>query len=212
MSDGTGGFEQRPRVYVVDDDEFLLAAVARVLRRAGHEVETYASPRAFLERARPEASSCVLLDVEMPELSGLDLQSLLGRGSAPPAVVFMTAHGDVPAAVRAMKEGAVDFLQKPFDNVDLREAVAVALRRGAERAAARAARVAAVERLARLTPREREVCERIAAGKKNREIAAELGIAETTVGLHRARVMKKIGAGSVAEMALLVERARDDLG
>jgi FixJ family two-component response regulator len=199
-------------VLVVDDDAVLLATVARVLTRKGHDVETYATPREFLDRARPEPSSCVLLDIEMPELSGLDLQDLLGRAASPPAVVFMTAHADVPAAVRAMKGGAVDFLQKPFDNEDLLAAVAAALCRGAERAAAGAAQAAAVERLASLTPREREVCELVAAGKKNREIAAVLGMAESTVGLHRARVMKKVGAASAVELGLLVERARGRRG
>ena len=210
--DGETALERRRRVYIVDDDEVLLATVARVLPRAGHDVETYATPRAFLDRARPEPDSCVLLDIEMPELSGLDLQDLLGRESVPPAIVFMTGHADVHAAVRAMKRGAVDFLEKPFDNADLLAAVATALRRGAERAGARAAQAAAIERLALLTPREREVCQLIAVGRKNRQIAADLGLAETTVGLHRARVMKKLGAASVAELVLLVEQARGPTG
>jgi FixJ family two-component response regulator len=191
----------------VDDDEVLLASLARVLVRAGHHVETYPSPRAFLDRARPDPSSCVLLDVEMPGISGLELQELLARWEAAPAVVFMTAHADVPSAIRAMKRGAVDFLQKPFENRQLLEAVSAALRRSGERAAVAAARAAAIRRLARLTPRERQVCERIAAGRKSREIAGELGMAETTVGLHRARVMKKVGVSSVAELVQLVLQA-----
>jgi FixJ family two-component response regulator len=201
----------RPRrhVYIVDDDEALLTTLSRQLQRAGHEVRAFATPAAFLDRARPDCASCVLLDLELPGLSGLDLQDLLGRSSSPPAVVFMTERVDVHATVRAMKGGAVDFLLKPLDPAKLLEAVAAALRRGTERAAASAERASAVERLAVLTPREREVCALIAAGRRNREIAAELAIADTTVGLHRARVMKKLGASSVAELVLLIERARE---
>jgi FixJ family two-component response regulator len=197
----------RTRVYIVDDDEILLGTLARVLLRAGHDVETYATPRAFLDRARPEPTSCVLLDIQMPGLSGLELQALLARDRAAPAVVFISAHADVPAAVRAMKGGAVDLLQKPFENSELLEAVGVALRRSAERAALQASRATALERLARLTRRERQVAELIGAGRKSRDIAADLGLAETTVSLHRARVMKKLGVSSLAELVLLVERA-----
>ena len=197
----------RARVYIVDDDEVLLGTLARLLIRAGHDVETYASPRAFLDRARPDPTSCVLLDIQMPELSGLELQELLARDRAAPAVVFMSAHADVPAAVRALKGGAVDLLQKPFEKSELLEAVGVALQRSAERAALWAAQTTALERLARLTRRERQVCELIAAGRRSRDIAGDLGLAETTVKLHRARVMKKLGASSLAELVLLVERA-----
>jgi FixJ family two-component response regulator len=197
----------RARVYIVDDDEVLLGTLARVLLRAGHDVETYATPRAFLDRARPEPTSCVLLDIQMPGLSGLELQDLLARERAAPAVVFMSAHVDVPAAVRAMKGGAVDLLQKPFEKAELLEAVGVALRRSAERAALQAARATALDHLARLTRRERQVCELVATGRRSRDIAAELGLAETTVSLYRARVMKKLGVSSVAELVVLVERA-----
>lgn len=205
--DSAGPHEARARVYVVDDDEVLLATLGRLLLRAGYDAETYSTPRAFLDRARPEPTSCVLLDIEMPELSGLELQELLARDPSSPTVVFMTAHADVPAAVRAMKGGAVDFLQKPFERPELLAAVRAALRRSAERAVAQADRAAAIERLAALTPREREVCKQVASGRKSKEIAAALGMAATTVGLHRARVMKKIGVSSVAELALLVEKA-----
>lgn len=198
---------ERARVYVVDDDEVLLATLARVLLRAGYDVETYATPRAFLDRARPEPTSCLVLDIQMPGLSGLELQELLARDCNAPAMVFISAHADVPASVRAMKGGAVDFLQKPFEKPQLLGAVAVALRRSGERAAARATQAAALERLARLTRRERQVCERIAVGRKSREIAADLGLAETTVSLHRARVMKKLGVSSLPELVLLVQRA-----
>jgi FixJ family two-component response regulator len=195
-------------VYIVDDDADLLATLARVLTRAGHDVEMYSTPREFLDRARPAATSCVLLDIEMPEFSGLELQDLLGRAAAPPAVVFMTAHGDISSAVQAMKGGAVDFLEKPFDVVDLLDAVAVALRSAADRAAARAKQFAALRSLAALTPREREVCKMVATGKTNRESALALGMAETTVGLHRARIMKKLGVASLADLVLLVERSQ----
>jgi FixJ family two-component response regulator len=197
----------RFRVYVIDDDEVLLASLARVLLRAGYDVETYASPRAFLARPRPRVTSCVLLDLDMPELSGLELQAALAREDGATSVVFMTAHASVPSAVRALKAGAVDFLEKPFERPKLLAAVEVALRRSDARASAGAARARARERLSRLTPREREVCDRIAAGGRSRQIASALGIAETTVGLHRARVMKKTGASSVAELVRLVREA-----
>ena len=200
----------RPRVYVVDDDEALLASLARVLIRAGYDVETYASPRAFLHRPRPRVTSCVLLDLDMPELSGLDLQAALAREDGPTSVVFMTAHASVPSAVRALKAGAADFLEKPFESPMLLGAIEVALRRSEELVRAGEARARARERLSRLTPRERDVCDRIAAGSRSRQIAGALGIAETTVGLHRARVMKKTGASSVAELVLLVRQADGD--
>jgi FixJ family two-component response regulator len=155
-------------------------------------------------------TSCVLLDLDMPELSGLDLQAALAREDGPTSVVFMTAHASVPSAVRALKAGAADFLEKPFEIPKLLGAIDVALRRSDERVRAGEARARARERLSRLTPRERDVCDRIAAGSRSRQIAGALGIAETTVGLHRARVMKKTGASSVAELVLLVRQAGGD--
>lgn len=196
-------------MYVVDDDPTLLSSLARVLQHAGYDVDTFASAEAFLARARPDAASCLLVDLVMPGLSGLALQQLLGRGEdgGGPAVVLMSGRAGVPEAVQAMKAGAVDVLEKPFANPRLLEAVARALRAGAERAATREARASARERLARLTPRERQICELVAAGRTTPAIAGELRLAESTVSLHRAHVMRKLEVSSVAELVALVDRA-----
>ncbi len=198
---------ERAHVYVVDGDEVLRSTLARVLHRAGYDVETYSAPRAFLDRARPEPGSCLLLDVQTPGLSGIEAKELVAKDGAVPALVLMSSLADVPTAVRAMKDGAVDFLQKPFEEPVLLGAVEAALRRSAEGAIGRAAQAAALKRLGRLTPREREVCERVARGLKSREIAADLGLAATTVSLHRARVLKKLGVSSLAELVLLIRQA-----
>jgi len=193
-------------VYVVDDDTVLLGALVRLLEPSGYRVVTFPSPVAFLEQARPEAPCCLLLDVHMPGLSGLELQEVLARGQEVASIVFMSGQADVPTSVKAMKAGAVDFLAKPFTKEQLLQAIAVGLRRSAEREAVRARSAGVRERLARLTPREREVCERVALGMKNREIAVELGTALKTIKVHRGRAMEKLGVASVAELVLLLRR------
>jgi FixJ family two-component response regulator len=199
--------DRPPTVYAVDDEPAPLKAVARLLRTAGWNVATFSSPREFLERIDPAAPGCLVLDMSMPELTGLELQQALeARGCALP-LVFLTGRSDIPMSVKAMKRGAVDFLTKPVDREDL----LVAVRRAVERdTAARneRAEVAAVqEQLATLTPREREVLEHVISGKLNKQVAADLGTVEKTVKVHRARVMEKMRAASLADLVRLAQRA-----
>jgi len=197
-----------PTVHVVDDDLAVRSALALLLRAEGLAVRAYADAASFLAGCDPSAPGCVVADLDMPGMSGLELQErLLERGSPLP-VIILTGHGDVPAAVRALKRGAVDFVEKPYDPGALIATIREALERDRRRraSAAEAARVAA--RAAALTPREREVMERVAAGAASKVIAAELAISERTVELHRARMMRKMGARSLAELVRMVDLAR----
>ncbi|KYG03040.1 LuxR family transcriptional regulator [Sorangium cellulosum] len=195
-----------PTVFVVDDDPSVLRALERLLRSAGYAVEGHASPEAFLERAPSERPGCVVVDLRMPGLGGLELQDELARRGCPLPIVFLTGHGDVSSSVRAMKAGAVDFLTKPCDDTDLLAAVERAIARDAEARAARGEQQALRTRFEALTPREREVCLRVAQGLLNKQIAEELGAAEKTIKVHRGRVMEKLGVESVAELVRLVDR------
>jgi FixJ family two-component response regulator len=196
-----------PTVFAVDDEPGTLKAIARLLRAAGWSVAPFASPEEFLAKVDPAAAGCVVLDMSMPKLSGLEVQQALeARGCALP-VVFLTGRSDVPSSVKAMKRGAADFLTKPVDDMDLLAAVARAVERDAAARRDRAEVAAVRERLATLTPREQEVLERVISGKLNKQIAAELGTAEKTVKVHRGRVMEKTGARSVADLVRLAERA-----
>ena len=197
-----------PLIHVVDDDASLRTALLRLLDAAGFEARGYASTGDFLLQPVPDRPGCVLLDVRMPGPSGLELQAALqSRGIALP-VVFLTGHADVASSVRAMKAGAVDFLTKPVQRHTLLDALRRALARDASARTARdeAVRLRAI--FATLTPRERKVFDLIAAGKLNKQIADELGIAERTVKMTRAQVMAKLGAGSAAELGGLAERLR----
>ena len=195
----------RGLVFIVDDDEAVGVAMGRVLRAAGFDVERFTSASAFLGRAAGHPPACVVLDQRLPEASGLEVQRLITDDSAL-AVVFLTGHADVPTSVEAMKAGAVDFLTKPVDEADLLGAVGRALERSVARHAASLERAAFLERRARLTPRERQVGALMIQGLLNTQIAWELGTAEKTVKVHRARVMEKLAVGSVAELARLAER------
>ena len=179
----------------------------RLLRAAGHTVEAFASAREFLARERDDGPGCLVLDLRMPEMTGLELQDALERAGYAIPVVFVSGHGDIPASVKAMKAGAIDFLTKPVQNRDLLQAVERALARDRAARAARAERDAARARMARLTPRERQVCALVATGLLNKQVAAELGTGEKNIKLHRAHVMEKLGVGSVAELVRLVDRA-----
>ncbi|WP_276605278.1 response regulator transcription factor [Polyangium jinanense] len=196
-------------VFVVDDDPSVLRGLERLLRSAGYAVEAHASARAFLERAPADRPGCVVVDLRMPEIGGLDLQEELARRGFPLPLIFLTGHGDVPSSVRAMKGGAIDFLSKPCDDTDLLAAVERALARDAEARAARVEKEAVRARFAALTPREREVALLVAQGLLNKQIAAELGAAEKTIKVHRGRVMEKLGAESLADLVRLVDRIRD---
>jgi RNA polymerase sigma factor (sigma-70 family) len=195
-----------PTVFVVDDDAAVRKAVSRLLRSAGIAVAAFASPGEFLAQYNPATPGCLVLDISMPDFNGLQLQTTLGaKGSILP-IIFLTGHGDVSKSVQAMKHGAFDFLTKPVKDKDLLTAVRAAIERDAvaRREQANLSEIRA--RLDTLTPREREVLEHVVAGKLNKQIAADLGITEATVKMHRARVMAKMKVQSVAELACLTER------
>ncbi|WP_438043954.1 response regulator transcription factor [Sorangium sp. So ce128] len=195
-----------PTVFVVDDDASVLRAMDRLLRAAGYAVEAHASPAAFLEGAPSERPGCVVVDLRMPGLSGLELQEALVRRGCLLPIVFLTGHGDVSSSVRAMKTGAIDFLTKPCDDTVLLAAVERAIARDAAVRAARGEQQSLRTRFDALTQREREVCLRVARGLMNKQIAEELGAAEKTIKVHRGRVMEKLGVASVAELVRLVDR------
>ncbi len=182
-------------VYVVDDDEALRDALGMLFRTAGLKVESYASAAAYLQRAKPAHPGCLVLDIRMPGLSGTALQEeLLERGTRIP-IIFITGHGDIPMAVEAVRKGAYDFIEKPFDDYQLLCQVLNALEQAGEAPASGGA-----ERLALLSDREREVLDLVLAGKPNRQIAAELFISMKTVEFHRARIMQKLEVHSAAEL------------
>jgi FixJ family two-component response regulator len=192
--------EPTPTVFVVDDDEGVRSALALLLKSMGQPAATYASAADFLADYDAERPGCALLDVRMPGMSGLELQDELNRRGVVLPVIFITGHGDVPMAVEAMQRGAFDFLQKPFGDDDLAERIRRALARDRELRAAIGEKSQIRARLARLTPRERQVLELVATGKPNKVMAAELGVSQRTVEIHRAHVMKKMGASSLAQL------------
>lgn len=196
-----------PVVFVVDDDASVRRSLARLLASAGYSVEAFASAREFLEREPPAGPCCLLLDVRMPGLTGLDLQeALTGAGRRVP-IIFVTGHADVPMSVKAMKGGAVDLLAKPVDDAELLGTIRRAVAK-AEQDLGAQARVAEIDRRVKtLTPRETEVFALVVTGMLNKQIAFALGISEKTVKVHRARVMEKMRAGSLAELVRLADRA-----
>jgi FixJ family two-component response regulator len=193
-------------VYVIDDDASFRKAVSRLLRTAGLEVEALASAREFLERPVADRPSCLVLDVRMPGPSGMDLQAALLETARDIPIVFMTGHGDVSTSVRAMKAGAVDFLEKPFRAPELLACVERGLARSRQALVERAERAAVERRFATLTSRERDVLRLVVTGKLNKQIAGELGIAEKTVKIHRGHVTQKMEASSVAELVRMVQK------
>ena len=197
-----------PMVYVVDDDLSVRRSMGRLLRCAGFQVETFASAREFLAYPRRDVPACLVLDVRMPDLGGLELQRELNRLGNTVPVIFITAHGDIPMSVRAMKAGAFEFLTKPFQTAHLLEAIRQALARDAvaheERMEVREVRA----RYKQLTPREREVMALITAGRLNKQVAGELETAERTVKFHRANIMQKMRAKSLADLVRMAETLR----
>ena len=193
-------------VFIVDDDPSVLKGLSRLLRSAGWETATYASPEEFVARHDPAAPGCLLLDVAMPGVDGLELQQQLADAGCPLPIVFITGHADVPMSVRAMRAGALNLLTKPIDDQELLKAVTEAVEKDRLARHAQADMAVVRERLAALTPREREVLDRVVAGKLNKQIAGELGIVEKTIKVHRAHVMEKMGARSLAELARMAER------
>jgi len=196
-----------PTVYLVDDDVSVLRGLGRLLTAAGMKVAAFDSPREFLGRLDPAAAGCLVLDVAMPGLNGLELQqALAAKGSVLP-IVFLTGRGDIPISVEAMKRGAADFLTKPVDDEELLAAIRNAFEKNRASRRAREERAQIEERLARLTAREREVLERVVTGRLNKQIAAELGTVEKTIKVHRAHVMQKMGVRTLAELVRLSGRA-----
>ena len=186
-------------VFVVDDDRRVCQAVADLLSSFDLPVVTFCSAAEYLAHPKPEIPACLVLDVQLPDINGLDLQSRFEQGTLPP-IVFITGHGDIPSTVRAIKAGAVDFLTKPFNEADLMRAIhaALAVSREARQQEARLADLR--QRLASLTPREREALPLIASGLLNKQAASELGISEVTLQIHRGKIMRKMAAGSFAEL------------
>ena len=196
-------------VYLLDDEPEMVKALTRLLRAKKFEVRGFTSVRTFLKEYQPTDNACLVLDVAMPELNGLDLQQQLTHYGILIPVVFLTGHGDIPSSVRAIKAGATDFLTKPVDATALVRAVRAAFDAIAARRQADAETAALAAHLATLTPREREVMIQVVAGKRNREIAAALGTTEKTIKVHRARVMQKTGAKSLPDLVRLVDPLRD---
>jgi len=191
-------------VYIVDDDEAVRSSIRFLIRSVGLPVQVYASAQEFLDAYDPRHPGCLLLDVRMPGMNGLGLQEELNRRGATIPVVFITGHGDVPMAVAAMQQGAFDFLQKPFRDQDLLDRVQRAMARDADSRARLAARAEILERLGTLTPRETEVLKLVTRGKANKVVGAELGVSQRTVEIHRAHVMEKMRASSLAELVRMV--------
>lgn len=193
-------------VFVVDDDLSVREALSSLIRSAGIDVGTFASAADFLEHPRPRGVSCLVLDVGMPGLSGLDLQGVLAGAGDPIPIIFITGHGDIPMAVRAMKAGAVEFLAKPFRDDDLLAAIGLALAR-CRTAREEAAELEAIRgKFAQLTAREREVIAFMVKGALNKQAAAELGVSEMTVKVHRHNIMRKMKASSLPDLVRMVEK------
>lgn len=197
--------EQKPTIYVIDDDPSVRDGLDSLLRSVGYDVNSFASPRDFLSHQRSDGPACLVLDVRMPDASGLDFQDELARTGNPLPIIFLTGHGDVPMSVRAMKAGATEFLLKPFREQDLLDAIRQALEKDRARLRQDAATVDLRERFATLTAREREVMALVARGRLNKQIAAELGLSEITVKVHRGQAMRKMQAGSVADLIRMAD-------
>src|SRR6267142_1351195 len=193
-------------VFVVDDDPSVRRSTERLLRLAGLKVQTYSSAREFLGGQRPEGPACLVLDVRMPGLSGMDLQRELAQSGIHIPIIFITAHGDIPMSVRAMKAGAAEFLTKPFRGRSLLDAIRAASERDRSSHKERSETAALRARFEQLTPREREVMALVVAGLLNKQVAGELATTERTIKFHRAHIMQKMKAESLADLVRMVEK------
>ena len=194
-------------VFIVDDDPDVCRAVGRLVRGAGYEVREFNSARDFLMAHEPEPNGCLLLDLSMPDVDGLQLQQRLTASGCHRPIVFLSANGDVHNTVRAMKAGAINFLTKPVDEEELMEALAEAVALDAAGRAHWESRNTVAARMATLTPRERQVLEKVVAGRLNKQIAAELGTVEKTIKVHRSRVMQKLHAASLIQLIEIAKLA-----
>lgn len=199
-----------PAVYVVDDDDGMRRALDALLSTVGYKTAVFSRPSEFLANFKADSPGCLVLDIRMPDMSGLELQRHLNRMGSMVPVIFITGHGDIPMAVQAMKEGAFEFIQKPFRDQDLLDRINHALKQDAENRNTVARRAEVLHRLESLTPRERQVMDMVVEGAANKVIAIDLHLSERTVEIHRAKVMEKMGARSVAHLvklhlALIVE-------
>jgi FixJ family two-component response regulator len=197
-----------PTVFVVDDYAPVRRSISRLLHTAGFAVAAFASAGEFLAQYDPQTLSCLVLDLAMPTINGLELQRILAKAGSLLPIIFLTGQGDIPKSVQAMKHGASDFLTKPVNDEDLLAAVRAAIAKDRVRRREQAELLEIRARLATLTPREREVLDYVVAGKLNKQIAGELGTVEQTVKVHRAHTMEKMGVKSVAELVRLMERCR----
>jgi FixJ family two-component response regulator len=200
-----------PIVFVVDDDHRVREALSSLIASVGLRVCAYGSAAEFLEAERPDAPACLVLDLQLPGSSGLELQRELADGAGPP-IIFITGHGDIPSSVRAMKAGAIEFLPKPFGDQELLQAIDAALTLDRKGRRERAELAELQKHYALLTPREREVLPFVVAGLANKQTAAELGTSEITIGVHRGQIMRKMGARSLAELVRMADKLSPTLG
>jgi FixJ family two-component response regulator len=194
-------------VFIVDDDARVLNALSRLLRVKGYDVRLYTSAQEFLTHYDATVGGCVLLDVAMPDLNGLELQQALADEGSHRPIIFITGRGDIPTTVRAMKAGAMDFLTKPVSDQELLEAISRAEERDAKASELRAEMASIEAKMNTLTPREREVLTHVVAGRLNKQIAADLGTVEKTIKVHRSRMMEKLGVRTVADLVRMAEKA-----
>jgi len=199
--------DPKPTVFVIDDDPSVLKSLGRLLKSLGFDTETFASAELFLARKHYDGAGCIVLDVRMPGLSGMDLQDELSKADYSMPIIFITGHGNIPMSVQAMKKGAVNFLAKPFDDEELLQAVREAIEKDRRAKAERAEVHDALKLIEQLTPREQDVLRYVITGMLNKQIALKLDIAEKTVKVHRGRIMEKLCVDSVADLVRLAEKA-----